>query len=226
MNHQSILIVDDDPVMRKLLRVNLETRGDKVLIAKSGAEAMRAIEEDSVNLVILDIMMPDVDGFEVCRQIRKRSEIPIIMLTALSEIKNKVNCLDMGADDYITKPFAITELIARIRAILRRSKTANTTPILSSFTSGDLNIDFDKRMVTIAGNEVWLTPTEYRLLQELVLNADKVLTSTQLLNKVWGSEYTREKEYLRVYIGRLRAKLKIEPTGQGYMLLYRCRLPV
>jgi two-component system KDP operon response regulator KdpE len=217
MHHQRILIVDDDPAMIKLLRVNLETRGYAVAAAPDGDEALHALEKYAPDLVILDIMMPGIDGYEVCQRMREWTEIPIIMLTALSQTKNKVEGLEIGADDYMTKPFTIDELIARVRALLRRSKTDNTTPLLSSFRRGDLKVDFSKRLVTIAGSEIRLTPTEYNLLQELVLNADRVLTNSHLLSKVWGSEYGQEKEYLRVYISRLRAKLKSGSQSKFYI---------
>lgn len=215
---QRILIVDDDPAIIKLLRANLEARGYVVLIAQNGAEAIQIFEKDLPHLVILDIMMPEVDGREVCRRIREWSQTPIIILSALGEMSDRVKSLDIGADDYITKPFAIDELMARIRAVLRRSKDAGIMAAKSSFTNDDFKISFAQRVVTIAGNKIELTPTEYYLLQELTLNAGKVLTHGRLLNTVWGLEYGQEKEYLRVYIGRLRAKLEPDPTNPKYII--------
>jgi len=212
-----ILVVDDELSIIKFLRANLETKGYEVLAAMDGAEALQTFEMDLPDLVILDIMMPKTDGLEVCRRLREWSQVPIIMLSARGNESDKVKCLDLGADDYITKPFGASELIARVRAVLRRTEAAATIPTQSSFTGGDLQISFAQRRVTIAGKEVKLTPTEYSLLQELVLNAGKVLTHTHLLNKVWGAEYREEREYLHVFVRRLRAKLEPNPTNPKYI---------
>ena len=203
-----ILVVDDELSIVKFLRANLESKGYEVLAAMNGAEALQTIERELPDLVILDIMMPKMDGFEVCRRLRQWSQIPIIMVSARGDVSDKVKCLDLGAG----------ELIARVRAVLRRTKAAATMPGQPSFTRGDLQISFAQRRVTIAGKEVKLTPTEYSLLQELVLNAGKVLTHTHLLNKVWGSEYRDEREYLHVFIRRLRTKLEPDPTNPRYIL--------
>ncbi|HEY82458.1 MAG TPA: response regulator transcription factor [Dehalococcoidia bacterium] len=211
-----ILVVDDELSIIKFLRANLEARGYEVLTAMDGAQALQVIEMELPDLVILDIMMPKMDGFEVCRRLREWSQIPIIMLSARGDEEDKVKCLNLGADDYITKPFSASELTARVSAVLRRTQKA--TPTQPFFASGDLKIDFAKRQVTMAGREVKLTPTEYALLQELTLNAGKVLTHTHLLNKVWGPEYQDEREYLHVFIRRLRAKLEPEPTNPSYIL--------
>jgi len=214
-----ILVVDDELSIIKFLRANLEARGFKVLAAAmDGAEALQTFEMELPDLVILDIMMPKMDGFEVCRQLREWSQVPIIMLSARGDESDKVKCLDLGADDYITKPFGKGELIARVRAVLRRTEAAATMPSQPSFTSDELNISFAQRRVTIADKEVKLTPTEYNLLQELALNAGKVLTHTHLLNKVWGSEYREEREYLHVFVGRLRAKLEPDPANPSYIM--------
>ena len=217
MSKTRILVVDDELSIIKLLRANLEAKGYEVLTALDGFEALQAFEMELPDLVILDIMMPKMDGFEVCRRLREWSQIPIIMLSARGDVSDKVKCLDLGADDYITKPFGKGELIARVRAVLRRTEAAATIPTQPSFTGGDLQISFAQRRVTIAGKEVKLTPTEYSLLQELVLNAGKVLTHTHLLNKVWGSEYREEREYLHVFVRRLRAKLEPDPTNPRYI---------
>jgi len=213
-----ILVVDDEPSIRKFLRANLEAKDYKVLTAADGAEALQTIEMELPDLVILDIMMPKMDGFEVCRQLREWSQIPIIMLSARGDENDKVKCLELGADDYITKPFGASELIARVRAVLRRTEAAGSIPTQPSFTSDTLQINFVERQVTVADREVKLTPTEYNLLQELVLNANKVLTHRMLLRKVWGPEYGEEKEYLRVFIGRLRKELEPDLENPEYII--------
>jgi len=217
MTKDSILVVDDDLSIIKFLRRNLEARGYEVFTAMDGAEAVQTVEMKLPGLIILDIMMPKIDGFEVCRRLREWSQIPIIMLSARGNEEDKVKCLDLGADDYITKPFGASELIARVRTVLRRTQAATTIPTQPSFTSGDLNISFPQRRVTVAGKEVKFTPTEYNLLQELVLNAGKVLTHMYLLNKVWGLEYREEREYLYVFARRLRAKIEPDPTNPKYI---------
>ena len=213
-----ILVVDDELSIIKFLRANLETKGYDVLTAMDGAQALQTVEMELPDLVILDIMMPKMNGFEVCRQLREWSQIPIIMLSARGDEKDKVKCLDLGADDYITKPFGASELIARVSAVLRRTEKVVSLPTQSSFTSGDLKINFAKRQVTVADKEVKLTPTEYALLQELALNAGKVLTHTHLLNKVWGQEYRDERQYLHVFVRRLRDKLEPDPTNPRYIM--------
>jgi two-component system KDP operon response regulator KdpE len=218
MNKTHILVVDDELSIIKLLRANLETNGYEVLAAMDGAEALQVIEKEFPDLIILDIMMPKIDGFEVCRRIREWSQIPIIMLSARHDVAEKAKCLNSGADDYITKPFGVNELIARVRAILRRTKEAGTIPTASSFTSGDLKINFGERRVTVAGREVRLTPTEYNLLQALVLNAGKVFPHTALLRRVWGPEYSGEREYLHVFIGRLRKELETDARNPKYII--------
>ena len=218
MRHPRILIVDDELAIIKFLRANLEAKGFETLAAMDGAEALETIERELPDLVILDIMMPKMDGFEVCRRLREWSQIPIIMLSARGDEGDKVKCLDLGSDDYITKPFGAHELIARVRAVLRRTEAAGTIPAQTSFTNGDLQINFAQRRVTIAGKEVKLTPTEYSLLQEFVLNTGNVLTHAYLLNKVWGLEYREEREYLHVFVRRLRAKLESNPTNPRYIL--------
>jgi two-component system KDP operon response regulator KdpE len=217
MVKKRILVVDDELSIIKFLRANLEAGGYDVLAAMNGAEALETFEMELPDLVLLDIMMPKMDGFEVCRRLREWSQVPIIMLSARGDEKDKVECLDLGADDYITKPFGKDELIARVKAVLRRTETGATIPSTASFTSGDLEINFAQRKVTVAGREVKLTPTEYSLLQEFALNAGKVLTHTHLLNKVWGPEYREDTQYLHVFVRRLRAKLESDPTNPTYI---------
>ncbi len=213
-----ILIVDDEVSILKFLRSNLEDRGYTAISATNGEEALHIIERELPDLIILDVMMPKMDGFEVCRQLREWSQIPIIMLSARGDEKDKVKCLDLGADDYIVKPFGANELMARVSAVLRRTRTTGISTTKSSITSGDLVINFAKRQVTRAGTEVKLTPTEYSLLQELAVNSGKVLTHTHLLKRVWGSEYQDEREYLHVFVRRLRSKLESDPNNPKYIL--------
>ena len=215
---QRILIVDDELSILRFLRSNLEDRGYTVISATNGEEALHMIEMELPDLIILDVMMPKMDGFEVCRQLREWSQIPIIMLSARGDEKDKVRCLDLGADDYIVKPFGANELIARVSAVLRRTKTASVSPTKSTVTSGDLVINFAARQVTRAGLEIKLTPTEYALLQELAVNTGKVLTHTHLLNKVWGPEYREEREYLHVFVRRLRSKLEPDPNSPKHII--------
>ena len=218
MRRPRILIVDDDLAIIKFVRANLKAEDFETLTAMDGVEALETMERELPDLVILDLMMPRVDGFEVLRRLREWSQIPIIVLSARGDATNKVDCLKIGADDYVSKPFGVEELIARVRAVLRRAQAIGALPIQPSFATGDLRINFAKRQVTVAGNEVKLTPTEYALLQELVLNADKVLTHTHLLNKVWGLEYRDEKEYLHVFVPRLRAKLEPDLANPRYIV--------
>ncbi len=215
---KSILIVDDEVSILKFLRSNLEDRGYAVISASNGEEALHTIEKELPDLIVLDVMMPKMDGFEVCRRLREWSQIPIIMLSARGDEKDKVKCLDLGADDYIVKPFGASELMARVSAVLRRTKTADISPVRSSIASGDLTINFAKRRITRAGTEVKLTPIEYALIQELAVNSGKVLTHTHLLNKVWGPEYRDEREYLHVFVRRLRSKLEPDPDNPTYIL--------
>ncbi len=228
MQRQRILIVDDDPKIVKFVRENLEARDYELLTARDGSEALHIHRAESPDLVILDIMLPGIDGFEVCSQIRAQSQVPIIMLSARGNVKDKVQCLSAGADDYVTKPFDIGELVARVRAVLRRNKSVSDIPARPPFVCGDLVINFDQRQASMAGKEIGLTRTEYSLLEELALNAGKVVRYDQLLRRVWGPEYGQEKEYVHVTVGHLRSKLEPVPAkpkyiinspGIGYMLV-------
>ena len=218
MNKTRILVIDDELSIVKFLRANLEDSGYAVEVALDGNEGLRSFEKELPDLVILDIMMPEIDGFEVCRRIREWSQVPIIMLSARGSESDKVKCLDLGADDYVTKPFGKEELIARVKAVMRRTESYTSSPVQPLFTSGDLVISFSKRLVTVAGEEVKLTPTEYNLLQELVLHENKALTHSMLLGRVWGPEYAEEREYLRVFIGRLRKKLESSQEKNKYII--------
>ena len=218
MRRLRILVVDDNLAVLKFLNANLQAEGYGVLTALDGAEALQVIEKQLPDLVILDIMMPTIDGFEVCRQVREWSQIPIIMLSARCDERDKVKCLDLGADDYLTKPFGVQELMARVRAVFRRIEATRAIPPQPIFTNGNLKVNFAKRKVTVADREVKLTPTEYCLLKEFVLNAGKVLTHIYLLNRAWGPEYSDEREYLHVFVRRLRAKLEPEPANPRHII--------
>jgi two-component system KDP operon response regulator KdpE len=213
-----ILIVDDEPGIQDFIKRNLELRSFKVSLASNGLEALARFEQSNVCLVILDIMMPGMDGLEVCRRIRQRSIVPIIMLTALGEEADKIAALDQGADDYLTKPFAVGELLARVRAVLRRHHWTDTPALAGTRRFSNLEIDFEQRLVWRDGELVKLSPTEFALLQELALHAGKILTHEVLLKRVWGTEYRNEGEYLRVYIGRLRRKVEDDPSNPTLIL--------
>jgi len=217
MDKKRILVVDDDTAILRLLSTNLKARGYEVITATDGEEALDAVQKDYIDLIILDIMMPKVDGVQVCRHIREWSDIPIIILSARGDENDKVKCLELGADDYLTKPFGIAELMARINTAFRHRGDASVAPTQSSFTCDGLEINFPKRRVTVKGKEITLTPTEYSLLQQLAVNSDKVLTHSMLLHSVWGTEYSSEKEYLRVFVGRLRRKLEPDPKNPRFI---------
>lgn len=217
MDKKHILVVDDDPAILKLLCTNLKTRGYSVSSAADGEDAIRIVEGEVVDLIILDIMMPRLDGVEVCRRVRGWSEVPIIVLSARGDENDKVRCLELGADDYLTKPFGIAELMARVKTALRRSNGFSTSASQASFHSGELEINFAMRHVAVGDREVNLTPTEFNVLQYLALNSDKVLTHSMILQSVWGGEYSSEREYLRVFIRRLRKKIEPNPREPRYL---------
>jgi two-component system KDP operon response regulator KdpE len=210
MSGERILVVDDEPQIRRALRTALSGHGYGVDLAADGAEALDALALRLPDLVLLDLAMSRVDGLEVVRQTREWSQVPIIVLSARGEERDKVAALDLGADDYLTKPFGMGELLARVRATLRRSGA----PTASSVTVGDLTIDFGRHVVTRGDGEVHLTRTEYDLLRVLATNADKVLTHRQLLERVWGGYAADNTQQLRVYINYLRRKLEPEPGQQ------------
>jgi len=203
--------------MLRFLRSNLEIGGYQVILAVDGEEALEKAESELPDLVILDTMLPRVDGVEVCRRIREWSRVPLIMLSANGDEVNKVNCLDLGADDYITKPFGMGEMLARLRVALRHA-TPEIVTSPSTFISGDLKVNFNRWRVTIDSKEIELTPIEFSLLEQLVLNAGKVLTHTMLLQRVWGAEYNGEMHYVHVFIARLRKKLEHNPKKPKYIL--------
>jgi two-component system KDP operon response regulator KdpE len=218
MNKLRVLIVDDDIAIIKLLSTNLKARGFEVSACTSGEQALQLVENEFLDLIILDIMMPGLDGVEVCQRIRTWSRTPIIMLSARGEEKDKVKCLELGADDYVTKPFGMAELLARITTALRHAQSAKVTAARANFVSDGLEINFASRRVTVGGKDVKLTNTEFTLLQELAVNSGKVLTHQMILQRVWGQEYRSEKEYIRVFVGRLRHKIEIDPDNPKHLL--------
>jgi two-component system KDP operon response regulator KdpE len=218
MRKSRVLIVDDDIGVVKSVRANLQARDCETLVAMDGEEALQSIARELPDLVILDITMPKMNGLEVCRKVREWSQVPIIMLSAKHDVDEKVRCLNTGADDYITKPFGINELAARVRAVLRRSQERRAEQTAPSFTCGDLTVNFAERRVTIGDRDIKLTPTEYNLLQELVLGAGKVYSHSTLLGRVWGPEYAEEREYLHVFIGRLRKEIEQDPSHPKYIV--------
>ena len=217
MKEPRVLVVDDEPETVKYVSANLRARGYHVLTAEDGRMALTLLNESVVDLIILDIMMPGPDGFEICQAIRRRSGVPIIMLSARGREKDVVRALDLGADDYLTKPFGVEEMLARVRAALRRTTRIETTPGPPLIVK-DLEIDFAARRVTMRGHLVQLTPTEYNLLAHLAINAGRVLTHRALLQAVWGPEYGTEVEYLWAYIRRLRRKIEPDPSAPAFIL--------
>jgi two-component system KDP operon response regulator KdpE len=215
---RKILIVDDDQAVVKLLQALLHEYGYEALAAFDGTEAIRTATMEVPDLILLDLLLPDMDGLEVCRRIREWSPVPIIVLSGKIDQEDKVHCLDAGADDYVTKPFGSEELRARIRTAFRHSEPSTVLPPQPVFTFGNLAVDLVNRRVTVAGSEIKLTPIEYGLLQELVLNRGKVLTHKYLLNRVWGNEYAQETEYLHVFVRRLRLKIEPEPSNPQYFI--------
>jgi two-component system KDP operon response regulator KdpE len=221
LTNRHILVVDDEERMVRFVRLNLEHDGFKVSEAYRGMEAIDKVRTLLPDLVILDVMLPDIDGFEVLRIIRETSSVPVIMLTAKGEEDDRVRGLELGADDYITKPFSPRELVSRVRAVLRRVEMA--TPGVHGVIEVDdrLKIDFGRREVWVDGRLVQLRPTEYRLLYHLVQNAGWVLTHDQILTKVWGYEYRDEPHYVRLYINYLRQKIEKDPANPQYILTER-----
>jgi two-component system KDP operon response regulator KdpE len=218
-----VLIVEDDPNIVDLIRANLAVRGFDTLVSSDGSKALALLETEQPDMVLLDLTLPEVDGFDLCRQIRERSNVAIIVVSARGGERDKVTALNMGADDYMTKPFGIEELLARIIATLRRTRPAETVTEAapSVITIGDVEIDLVGQLVRLAGEDVHLTPTEFALLRELARNQGKLLSRAHLLRRVWGRGYETETEYVRVYIRRLRAKL--EPPGSPPLILTQPR---
>jgi len=205
-----ILVVDDEPQIRRALRAGLAAQGYDVALVATGEEALDQAALQPPALVVLDLSLPGLGGLEVCRQLREWSDVPILVLSAHGQERDKVSALDSGADDYLTKPFGMDELLARIRAALRRRGAQSPAPV--TLTVGDVTVDFARRVVTRNGEEVRLTRLEYELLHYLAANADRVVTHRQLLSSVWGPENSEETQYLRVHIGHLRRKLERDPA--------------
>ena len=214
-----ILVVDDEPQLTRVLRTGLKSRGYDVRAAADGLAGFETFTDWHPDLVITDLAMPVMDGLELCRRVRAISPVPIIVLSAKGEEKTKVEALDLGADDFVTKPFGIDELLARVRASLRRAATAAPSETESTFlTAGDFQIDLETRSVTAADREVHLTPKEFDLLVYFVKHSGKVLTHRTLLAAVWGGNYVEQNEYLRVFVGNLRKKLEPDPSNPRYIL--------
>jgi two-component system KDP operon response regulator KdpE len=210
-----ILVVDDEPQILRVMRASLPPRGYEVVTARSGQEALDRIRKEMPNLIILDLVMPEMSGLEVCRQVREFSSVPVLVLSAKGSERDKVTALDLGADDYITKPFSMDELLAPVRAILRRIPAAEDSSVL---TAGELTIELDTRRVMVASQEVKLTPKEFDVLKYLVQNAGKVVTHRTLLRAVWGWSSSEQTEYLRVTINQLRRKIEPDPQNPRYIL--------
>ncbi|MGE5274522.1 MAG: response regulator transcription factor [Verrucomicrobiota bacterium] len=218
MPGELVLAVDDEPRYVEIIRFNLETAGYRVATAGSGEEALEIFDAEEPDLIVLDVMLPGIDGFEVCRLVRERSSCPIIMLTAKGAEEDKIRGLRLGADDYVTKPFSAQELLARVEAVLRRARSEVGGRPPASITVGDLRIDPQSKQVTVGGQEVRLSPTEYRLLACLAENAGIVLSRDELLTQVWGKAYKGEDEILRVTLFRLRQKLTDDPAAPRYIV--------
>lgn len=216
-----ILVVDDEERMARFIRLNLEHDGFQVVEAYRGMQAIQILRDKMPDVVILDVMMPDLDGFEVLKLIRETSSVPVIMLTAKGEEDDRVQGLELGADDYVTKPFSPRELVSRVKAVLRRAETAGVTSHEIIDVDEHLKVDFSRREVWLDGELVKLRPTEYRLLYHLMQNAGWVLTYDQILAKVWGYEYRDESHYVRLYINYLRQKLEKDPANPKYILTER-----
>lgn len=222
-----VLVVDDEPRFVKLIKANLLTEGFEVITGSNGREAVQHAANEKPNLILLDVMMPEIDGFQACERIRRFSDVPIIMLTAKGEEQHRIQGLNLGADDYIVKPLSVNELLARVHAVLRRSKMTPNEPGQSLFSLGDLEIDLARAEVRSAGELISLSSTEYRLLLQFANNVGRTLSAENLLSNVWGEEYRSDKEILWVSISRLRQKLEKNPkkpklivtrSGAGYMM--------
>ena len=214
--NKSILLVDDELAILRAIRASLSANGYEVRTAKNGQDALDEIRKETPDLVILDLVMPDITGLEVCRRVREFSKVPIIILSAKGEDQDKVIALDLGADDYVTKPFNLDVLLARIRAVLRRTNTSEIEENILKIN--DVVVDIESRRVTIAGKEIKLTPKEFEVLRYLILRAGKIVTHRALLQSIWGWEFVDQIEYLRVFVNQLRKKLEPDPHHPRYIL--------
>jgi len=215
---ETVVVADDDPRLLRLVQFNLQQVGYRVVTAPDGNRALRLAESENPDLVLLDVRMPLMDGLEVCRRIRNFSTVPIIMVTAKDSEEDKVAGLDAGADDYLTKPFGAPELMARVRAVLRRATLYSGETSEPVFESGDLKVDFAQQLASVNGRPVNLTPTEYRIVAYLARHAGRVVTQSDLLTKVWGPEYENEAHLLRVNIARLRQKVERDPGSPKHVI--------
>ena len=215
MSSAKILIVDDAQQVRRVLRTALSAEGYTIFEAGTGEEALEAVRQSTPDAILLDVNMPGMSGLETCRELRRTLEVPIVMLTVRNAERDKVLALDAGADDYVVKPFGMAELLARVRAALRRRAQQSQ---LASFSTKDLSVDFEARNVTVKGRDVHLTPKEFELLRHLVMNAGKPITHRRLLQAVWGPDYGDEPEYLRVMINQLRKKIESDPSRPKLIL--------
>lgn len=214
-NGYRVLVVDDEPEIRRFLRASLKTHQHEVVEAENGASAIAAVREAHPDLMVLDLGLPDIDGVEVTRRVRAWNQLPIIILSVRNREADKIEALNAGADDYLTKPFGVGELLARIRVVMRRVGNVGTLPI---YTVGDLIVDLDRHQVTVEAKEIDLTPTEFDILRILIQNAGKVVTQRQLIHKVWGPAYENESRLLRVNISNLRRKIEPNPNQPFYIL--------
>ena len=213
-----ILIVDDEPRMRRFVRMNLELEQFQVSEASDGLEAIRKVRDEMPDLVVLDVEMPKLDGFETLREIRRTAAVPVIMLTVRGDEEDRIKGLDLGADDYVTKPFSARELMSRINAVLRRVEMSSPAERNTRIQIDErLIVDFDRREVLVNGEPVKLRPTEYRLLHYFVQDPGRVLTHEQLLSKVWGPEYVDDNQLLRLYVTYLRQKIELDPSKPRYI---------
>jgi two-component system KDP operon response regulator KdpE len=212
------LVVEDDPNIVDLIRSNLAVRGFETIVSTDGLDALELLDTEAPDIVLVDLMLPEADGFELCRRIRERSPVAVIVVSARGGERDKVTALNVGADDYMTKPFSVEELLARIAATLRRTRSSEVVePGPAIVAAGDVRIDLNLQQVTKDGREVHLTPTEFALLRELAIHRGKLLSHAHLLRRVWGPSYQTETEYVRVYVRRLRAKLESE-AGEPLIL--------
>jgi two-component system KDP operon response regulator KdpE len=213
-----VVVIEDDPPMRRFLRTSLRTQGFQVFEAETGQRGLVEAGSRKPDLIIVDLGLPDMDGVEVVRALREWTTLPIIILSARSAEQHKIEALDAGADDYLTKPFGLGELLARMRVALRHSALNPQSGESDLFNIGGLSVDLQKRLVSVDGNPVHLTPTQYRLLSVLVKHAGRVLTHRQILSAVWGPSYLDNAHYLRIYMSQLRQKLEADPTRPQYLL--------
>lgn len=220
IHEPNVLVVDDEEPLRAFVRRNLEVRGYQVKTASNGLEALALTKATPFDLIILDLMMPHMDGLETTRRIREESIVPIIILTALGEEKDKVSAFELGADDYLTKPFGVGELLARVQAMLRRSSWEQTPASKQRqiIHRAGIEIDPDRRLASVAGKPLDLTPIEFELLYALMADAGRVFSHRDLLKRVWGQQYDSEVEYVRVYVGRLRSKIESDPSNPSLIL--------